>query len=124
MVKVSMLLAFAAVSLSACQQSNPNICGSLPMKFPNAVVATAEDQKQVLYSCMERWAARLSHSNDAAPYVARAAVAACDEARLHYIELLITENSPQNRETTSSFWLERTLFIAVQTRAGNCYKDA
>ena len=123
-MKLSMLLAFASVSLSACQQSNSNICGSLPMKFPNAVVATADDQKQVLYSCMERWAARLSHSNDAAPYVARAAVAACDEARLYYMQRLMTENLPQDRETTSSFWLERTLFIAVQTRAGNCYKYA
>lgn len=123
-MKTSMLLAWAAISLSACQQSDPNICGSLPMKFPNTVVKSADDQRQVLYSCMERWAARLSHAKDAAPIVARAAVAACDEARAYYAERLMLEKLPLDNETQREFWMERTLFIAVQTRAGNCYKDA
>lgn len=129
-VKTSMLLAWAAISLSACQKSDPNICGSLPMRFPGVAVS-ADDQRQVLYSCMERWAARLSQSKqDGATDVAKAAVAACDEALRHYVYLFGKEGNFKiplqdypdiSRE---EFWIERTRFIAVQTRAGDCYPDA
>ena len=122
-MKGSIVLALLSVALSACQQSNANICGSLAATFPDMPIRTADDQRQVLYSCMERWAARLSHSPDAASLVARAAVAACDEARVYYANYLEQEKSPPDKETTREFWIERTLFIAVQTRAGNCYKD-
>ena len=123
-MKHPIVLAMLSMSLTACQQADANICGSLPMKLPNAAVQSAEDQRQVLNSCMERWAARLSHSPDAASLVARAAVAACDEARIYYADLLEAEKSAPNKQTTREFWIERTLFIAVQTRAGNCYNDA
>lgn len=117
-------MAMLALALGACQQGNANICGSLAAKFPDMPIRTADDQRQVLYSCMERWAARLSNSPDAASLTARAAVAACDEARLYYADYLKRANSAPDKETTREFWIERTLFIAVQTRAGNCYKDA
>lgn len=123
-MKASIVLAWLALSVGACQQSDPSVCGSLPMKFPNGAPQSADDQRQVLYSCMERWAARLARSDDAAPYVARAAVAACDDARQYYANWLVRENTPPDEATKREFWIERTMFIAVQTRAGNCYPDA
>lgn len=112
-----------ALLLAGCNSSDPTICGSLPMRLPH-VAQTADDQKQVLYSCMERMAARLARSKEAPDAVARAAFAACEDALLYYQAALAREKLPETPESNSDFWLRRTLFITVQTRAGNCYKDA
>lgn len=81
-------------------------------------------QKQVLYSCMAQWAARLARSKESPHAVARAAFAACEDALVYYQAVLAKEKQPETTESDADFWLRRTLFIAVQTRAGNCYKDA
>lgn len=100
------------------------------MQFPG-IPKTADDQLQVLYSCMERWAARLARSErDSASEVAKAAVAACENAILYYNIYLNKElKQPIQaddlpKESFEKFWIERARFIAVQTRAGKCYADA
>ena len=109
--------------LAGCDYNQSDICGSLPMRLPYAA-KTADDQKQVLYSCMERWAARLARSKESPDVVARAAFAGCEDALLYYQAAQAREKEPDTPESNADFWLRRTLFIAVQTRAGNCYKDA
>lgn len=120
---------FAALALVGCADSgDPSVCGSLPARLPYPP-KTTDDQKQVTYSCMERWAARLARGTDSADEVSKAAFAACREALVYYRSYLIkdgviTETGPMPTEATDEFWLGRTMFIAVQTRAGNCYPDA
>ncbi len=123
-------LSLAMLSLVACSKGDPNICGSLAMRMPD-VPTTAEDQQQVLYSCMERWAARLAKSKqDSATEVAKAAVAACEEALMYYRYMFGKEGEfkiplkDYPKISTEEFWVERARFIAVQTRAGNCYEGA
>lgn len=113
----------AALLLTGCNSSDPSICGSLPVRLPH-VALTAEDNKQVVYSCMERMAARLARSKEAPDVVARAAFAACEDALLFYQAALAQEKKAGTQESSADFWLRRTLFIVVQTRAGDCYKDA
>lgn len=93
------------------------------MKLPHSS-ASAADQRQVTYSCVERWAARLSRSPDSAGDVAVAAFAACEDAVFVYNERLAAEQTTGSLEQTPGFWLRRARFIAVQTRAGDCYPDA
>ena len=111
----------AALLLAGCDSSDPSICGSLTMRLPQGAM-TSDDEKQVLYSCMERMAARLARSKEAPDVVSRAAFAACEDALLFYQGALAREKKPETPESRADFWLRRTLFIAVQTRAGNCYK--
>ena len=118
-----------SVSLAGCGNAgDPSVCGSLPARLPYPP-KTADDQKQVTYSCMERWAARLARGTDTADEVSRAAFAACEDALLFYRAELrregqITETSQLPLDATDDFWKRRTLFIAVQKRAGDCYHDA
>lgn len=112
-----------ALLLAGCDMSDSKICGSLPMRLSHTA-QTADDQKQVLYSCMERWAARLARSKESPDVVARAAFAACEDALVYYQAALAREKLPDTPESNADFWLRRSLFIAVQTRAGDCYKDA
>jgi hypothetical protein len=94
------------------------------MKLPYAAV-TADDQRQVVFSCVERWAARLAHSEgDSATEVAGAAVAACEDAIALLDQKSRQEEEGARLEARPGFWNRRALFIAVQTRAGNCYPDA
>ncbi len=123
-MRASNFILFLALGLGACEQGAKNVCGTLPKMLPGVVAKSADDQRQVLYSCMERWAARLAASPDPAPTVARATIAACDEARLYYADWLERDQTPPDKATTREYWTERAIFIAVQTRAGNCYKDA
>lgn len=79
---IAAFLSAASIVLAGCNRSDPSVCGSLPMRLPYAAVS-ADDQRQVTYSCVERWAARLARSKmDAAADVAKAAVGACEDAIL------------------------------------------
>ncbi len=110
--------------LAGCSKSDDRICGSLAMKLPYAA-KTADDQRQVTYGCVERWAARLARSKtDSASDVAEAAVGACEDAITVLTEKIRTEDEANWMEMTPGFWHRRAQFIAVQTRAGNCYPDA
>lgn len=119
----------ALVALAGCaNKGDPSVCGSLAARLPYPA-KTAEDQKQVVYSCMERWAARLARGPDSADAVSRAAFAACEDALAFYRDKLVKDGEIQigellPKDATDQFWKRRTLFIAVQTRAGNCYSDA
>lgn len=122
-MKASMLLAVAALSLGACQQTS-DICGTLAKEPSTGAPQTSGEQLQILSSCMERWAARLARSNDPAPYVVRAAISNCDRARVIYAQWLERGKEGPAQETEREYWVDRMMFIVVQTRAGNCYKDA
>lgn len=115
----------AILMLSAgCSKSDPRICGHLAMKLPFES-KTADDQKQVTYSCVERWAARLAHSPDNAAAVAVGAVAACEDAIALMQERMAAEGGWEGSlELGPGFWQRRAQFIVVQTRAGGCYPDA
>jgi hypothetical protein len=53
--------------------------------------------------------------------VAAATLGACVESLDYEAELAARENA---KPTSREFWYECALFIAVQTRAGNCYPGA
>ncbi len=125
-----MKLTTAAVALSlllaGCDKSDPRICGSLAMKWPVGMpVSTTEDQVQVTFACVERWAARFAKGPDSPYAVARAAVAACDGAIEQLTEMAKKPGSVDYTDyQDKAWWRDRAMFIAVQTRAGNCYPDA
>lgn len=113
-----------ALLLAGCSESDDRICGSLAMKLPYPA-KTADDQRQVTYSCVERWAARLAQSKtDKATEVAEAAVGACEDTITVLAEKMRAEDEADWMEMKPGFWHRRAQFIAVQTRAGNCYPDA
>jgi hypothetical protein len=94
------------------------------MKLPYPA-KTADDQRQVTYGCVEHWAARLAQSKiDSASEVADAAVGACEDAIVLLAEKMQAENQGDWMELKPGFWQRRAKFIAVQTRAGNCYPNA
>jgi hypothetical protein len=94
------------------------------MKLPY-VAKTADDQRQVTYACVERWSARLARSKvDGPDDVAKAAIGACEDAIVAMRKKMLTEGQNDWLEMTPGFWRRRAFFIAVQTRAGNCYPDA
>lgn len=92
---------------------------------PGWVIKTSDDQLQTTMSCVERWAARLAKGPDPAASVARAAVGACDGAIASLVVMGAKDrihDAPHYADR--EWWRDHALFIAVQTRAGNCYPDA
>lgn len=85
---------------------------------------TVTDQRQAVYACVERWSARLSKGDESIRDVSQAAVAACEDAIVLLRSFADKEQSDLAREGQAEFWTRRAHFIAVQTRAGNCYPDA
>ena len=118
------LIIIAGLLLCGCDRPNSRICGSsLAMKLPHDA-KTADDQRQVTFWCVERWAARLAAAPDSAEKVADAAFAACEDAVTMYEQKVRSEGGEIRAEQMQGFWRRRALFIVVQTRAGNCYPDA
>jgi hypothetical protein len=118
--------------LISCDQFESDVCGFLPNRATfSAKKPTKDEQEQNLYSCVERWAAKLARSpQDSATEVALAAVAVCENELIIYNAatgqeatgpLTTIDFGPKNYE---EFWVNRARFIAVQTRAGDCYPDA
>lgn len=109
--------------LAGCNQPDPRICGS-GLASKSVGIAGAQntlEQYGVALGCVEHWSARLATGKDTASEVAAATLGACAEAFDYEAKLAAEENvEPTIRE----FWYGRALFIAVQTRAGNCYPDA
>jgi hypothetical protein len=116
-----------ALALSGCNRSDSGVCGQLSpgiveLGAPNT---WAEKQKYAM-SCVEHWAARLARSKaDNADNVAKAAVQACHGA----IEAAAEPETPNAMDASPTkvdydYWRRHAHFIAVQTRAGNCYPDA
>jgi len=120
------ILLIAAVLASGCDKSDPSICGSLPAQLPGLIPKSADDQMQLTAYCVERWAARLSHSPDDASQVVEAVIGACDGAIIAYEAAKAKEDKANNVPRTEAYdyWRKRAQFVAVQTRAGNCYPDA
>lgn len=95
------------------------------MKFPSAlVVKTSDDQLQVTAYCVEHWAARLAKGPDNVDAVVRASIAGCYDA-IERLQVMTTRDHIAGEWYSDiAHWQRRALFIAVQTRAGNCYNDA
>lgn len=121
-----LLAAALSLALGGCDKSDPRICGSLAMQPPPGYPSkTSSDQLQVAMSCVERWSARLATGPDPAPHVARAAVNACGGAIDHLVQLGREDHIEDDPDFSDrQWWRDHALFIAVQTRAGDCYPDA
>lgn len=115
------------VLLAACgKDGNPNVCGiGLPMAFPaGRVVKTSDDQLQVTSYCVERWAARLAKGQNNAETAARAAIAGCHDAIERLASMTQRDHIAGEWFSADGYWHRRALFVAAQTRAGNCYPNA
>ena len=116
-----------ALALSACNRADPQVCGSLPKKPPYAdpKALAAMDRSQRSSSCVERWAARLARSpRDSARDVADAAIEGCRETVRYEVAEWNKQGTVTDFDATVRDYWRRAHFIAVQTRAGNCYPDA
>lgn len=119
--------ALLSLALASCENAgDPRICGSLAMQFPAGMMPkTSDDQMQVAFSCVERWAARLARGPDPAVIVARAAVFTCANAIAYLVEMGRKDRIVERADYADlSWWRDHALFIVVQTRAGDCYPDA
>lgn len=95
------------------------------MQFPSAlVVKTSDDQLQVTAYCVEHWAARLAKGPDNVDAVVRASIAGCYDAIERLQVMTARDHIAGEWYSDIAHWQRRALFIAVQTRAGNCYNDA
>lgn len=118
----------AGAFLTACQRQDESICG-VGLAVTPPITTEPKDffyRRQVAYACVEQWAARLSRGDEGVSLVAEAALAACEDAIAFAQEerakaLKIALEPP---EEYFRFWKRRATFIAVQARAGNCYRDA
>lgn len=106
----------AILLLGACNGERRRICGNLPRRVTElGIPKTLGERRDFAASCVEHWAARLAKSKqDSASDVAKAATVACSGA--------IMQAATPNEDR--SYWFDRAHFIAVQTRAGDCYPDA
>lgn len=118
------IMSAVVVSLSACSKPDASVCGSLPVRLPHAAVS-ADDHRQNVYYCVERWAARLARSkasNDTD--VVKAVMGGCEDAIIRMRDQMKAEDEAGRIEMVPGFWQRRALFIVIQTRAGGCYPDA
>jgi hypothetical protein len=106
---------------SGCNQGNPRICSSIaPRKLETP--KTAQDQYEVMVSCIDNWSRRLAKSpQDAAQEVADAALGGCQDTVGLYVSMSEKEGQPtEGVEAISAYMRRHALFVAVQTRAGDC----
>ena len=121
MKRMVCLMALATVSCSNFQGGNPRICGSIGPRVQGPV-KTANDQRQIMVSCIDHWSRRLAKSErDSAYEVADAALGACWDAIETYVSMADVEKTPTDGvEAIATNWRRHAIFVAVQTRAGNC----
>ena len=95
----------------------------LPYESPKDVA----DQRQVVASCVERWAARLAAAPDSASDVANGVVTGACGTAIEYLQRMEESENPDGvspLDAKRAYYYGRALFITIQTRAGNCYPDA
>lgn len=121
MKRIISIITLATVSCSDFGNGNPRICGSIGPRVQGPG-KTADDQRQVMISCIDHWSRRLAKSpQDRAHDVADAALGACWDAIEMYVSMAAAEKKPtEGVDAVSSYWRRHALFVAVQTRAGNC----
>lgn len=112
----------ASIALVSCRQieADGSICGRLE-KQNVAIAANWAEQRQILVSCVDNWAARMSRSSEPAPVVASATLVACSGAIEREQQLAAKEkNWNVDMSAARQYWHEQALFRAVQWRAGRC----
>lgn len=122
-------IAILASLLFGCDANgDPRICGVGLAVYPpvNTEPKGFIYRQQVAYACVEQWAARLSRGSESPASIAEAALGACEDAIMYAKEERAKELGleVQSFETYAPFWRRRATLIAVQARAGKCYKDA
>lgn len=90
----------------------------------------ADEQRKMTVSCVDHWAARLSHSNDSAQDVAEATIGACLDAVQYLASFMAKEERAQsvageqpysaNLNDLIDEFRRKALFRVVQWRAGKC----
>ncbi len=117
-----------AVLVTGCAQKQSDICGvGLAVEPPfETPVKDIPYRRAVAFACVERWAARLSRGPDTPSAISEAVLGACEDSIAFYVEersKALKQEMPTPSEY-ERFWRRRATYIAVQTRAGGCYKDA
>ena len=100
-------------------KSLPSVVCRIYAKF---WAASWTEQREMLVSCVDHWAARMSLAPDPAPVVADATIAACEEAIQYEVKFWNKENpgSPTTIAASSAYQRGQALFRVVQWRAGKC----
>jgi len=134
----AVVLAFAALALTACDQrhemaANPKICADFKQQAKAAPIVAGAEGAAPVDECVRRWAYSLAPSRDPAATVAEATVAACSVQLAHWNQQTlnqpgsdveadsITTGAPTTPLAEhSAFTAARALFYVVQARAGAC----
>lgn len=117
-----------AMALAGCNQNESSACGRIT-QYLDKPPKGYEDNLTQARACVEQWSARLGRGSDPARDIAQAVIGTCIGSIMAYhrsYNAKFGDKADPNvfDENDKREWLNSSMFVVMQVRAGDCYKAA